>query len=317
MVLHLLLLFLQEIGSIIQNPKRIFDDKFCDKVVHSKRQVILSDFSDTPLPVAFSTQGWESLYKKPSRCPSVFIQKFYSNIHPINTFVPQFTMIFWGTHIVVTSELIFDVLYVPRVDRPNYPSHPCLRFISWDGLASRFYEKAMVWDDLLNFTTHDFAKGPRILKMVMTFVLIARSHYNTIIEPHAHFLFSLLEGFFIYFPSQMIISIIDIYQDTATCDKLIFPSGIIHILTHMHVPIPSSLFFSIIGAINWEFMWRRAVQLVAKVKQAYKESAPTQQEEADIRVVEDAAYASPHSSTSAPSSSSRVKASLATIMDQF
>ena len=130
MVLHLLLLFLQEIGSIIQNPKRIFDDKFCDKVVHSERQVILSDFSDTPLPVAFSTQGWESLYKKPSRCPSVFIQKFYSNIHPINTFVPQFTMIFRGTHIVVTSELIFDVLYVPRVDRPNYPSHPCLRFIS-------------------------------------------------------------------------------------------------------------------------------------------------------------------------------------------
>ena len=86
--------------------------------------------------------------------------------------------------------------------------------------------------------------------MVMTFILTPWSHYNTIIEPHAHFLFSLLEGFFIYFPSQMIISIIYIYQDTATCDELIFPSAITRILTRMYVPIPSTPLFSIMGAIS-------------------------------------------------------------------
>ena len=43
---------------------------------------------------------------------------------------------------------------------------------------------------------------------------------------------------------------IDIYQDTATLDKLIFRSAITRILTHMHVPIPSGPLFSIMGAIS-------------------------------------------------------------------
>lgn len=80
----------------------------------------------------------------------------------------------------------------------------------------------MVWGDLLNFTTYDFAKGPRILNIVMTFVLTSQSHYNTITESGAHFLFSLLEGLSTDFHSHMIVPMIDIYQDTATRDKLIF-----------------------------------------------------------------------------------------------
>ena len=153
--------------------------------------------------------------------------------------------------------------------------------------------------------------------MVMTFVLTPRSHYNTITKPCAHFIFSLLEGFFIDFPSHMIISMIDIYRDTTTCDKLIFLLAITHILTHMHVPIPYSPFFSIMGAISQESMRMSATQLVAKTKQPHEESTPTQQEEANIRAAEDATYASPPSSTSTPSSSSGIEASLAAIMDQL
>ena len=94
----------------------------------------------------------------------------------------------------------------------------------------------MLWRDTLNFTTHDFAKGPRILNMVMTFVLTLWSHYNTIIEPNVRFIFSFLEGLSIDFPSHMIVSMIDIYQDTTTHNKLTFPSAI---PIHMHIPIPS------------------------------------------------------------------------------
>ena len=67
-----------------------------------------------------------------------------------------------------------------------------------------------MWGDTFNFSTSEFAKGPRILNMVMKFVLTPRSHYNTITEPHAHFFLSLLEDFFIDFPSHMIESMIDI-----------------------------------------------------------------------------------------------------------
>ena len=86
--------------------------------------------------------------------------------------------------------------------------------------------------------------------MVKTFVLLPWSHYNTITKHCAHFLFSLLEGLSIGFPSHMIVSMIDIYRDTATRDKLIFPSAITRILTHLHFLNPFTFCFSITGAIS-------------------------------------------------------------------
>ena len=74
----------------------------------------------------------------------MFTQEFYTNMHAIDTFVPQVTMVFHGTRIVITPELIFEVLHVPWVDHPDYPNHRCLSFISRDELASLFCEKAML-----------------------------------------------------------------------------------------------------------------------------------------------------------------------------
>ena len=125
-------------------------------------------------------------------------------MHAIDTSVPWFTTVFCGIHIVVTSNFVFEVLYVPRVDRPDYPSHPHLTSISRDELASLFCEKAMLWGGTLNFSTTEFIKGLQFLNMVMTFVLTPRSHYNIITEPRAHFLPSFMEGLSIDFPSHMI-----------------------------------------------------------------------------------------------------------------
>ena len=60
----------------------------------------------------------------------MFIQEFYSNMHAIDTSVPRFTTFFQGKHIVVTLEFIFDVLHVPKVDHPDYPSHCRLSSVS-------------------------------------------------------------------------------------------------------------------------------------------------------------------------------------------
>ena len=68
------------------------------------------------------------------------------------------------------------------------------------------------------------------MNMVMTFVLHPLSHYNSIIEPRSRFLLSLLEYLTIDFLSHFIFSIIDVYRDMTTRDKLIFPSAITHIL---------------------------------------------------------------------------------------
>ena len=96
-----------------------FFENFSKRGVHPKRHVILLDFSDTPLPDVFHTQGWESLCEIPLRCPIVFIQEFYSNMHGINTSVPQFATVFRGARIVVTLDLVFEILHVPRVAHPD------------------------------------------------------------------------------------------------------------------------------------------------------------------------------------------------------
>ena len=56
--------------------------------------------------------------------------------------------------------------------------------------------------------------------MVITFVLHPLFHYNSIIESRAQFLLSLLEDISINFPSHFILSLIDVYRDTVTHDKL-------------------------------------------------------------------------------------------------
>ena len=52
--------------------------------------------------------------------------------------------------------------------------------------------------------------------MVMTFALYPLSHYNSITEPHARFLLSLLKGLTFDFASHFILSLIDVYKDLAT-----------------------------------------------------------------------------------------------------
>ena len=83
-----------------------------------------------------------------------------------------------------------------------------------------------------------FAKGPRFMNMGMTFVLHPLSHYNSITEPYARFLLSLLEHLTIDFPSHFILSIINVHLDSASHDKLIFPSAITRILRHFSDPFP-------------------------------------------------------------------------------
>ena len=96
-----------------------------------------------------------------------------------------------------------------------------------------------------------FAKGPRFMNMVMTFILHPLSHYNSIIEHRARFLLSLLEHLTIDFPSHFILSIIEVHLDSASCDKLIFPSVITRILGHFSIPFPSSDHFTVMCAINY------------------------------------------------------------------
>ena len=70
----------------------------------------------------------------------MFILEFYSNMHGIDTFVPRFAMTFRGTRIVVTPDLISEILNVLRVTHPDYRGFQRLWIVSRDELLSHFCE---------------------------------------------------------------------------------------------------------------------------------------------------------------------------------
>ena len=142
-----------------ENAWKDFLENFQECGVHPKRHVILSDFSDTPLPAVIRTRGWESLLESPLRCPIMFIQEFYSNIHSIDTSVPRFATTFWDTRIVVTPDPISKVLHVLRVGHPNYPSFKRLPIVSKDELLPHFCETPSIWGGKQNTPCSSFAKG--------------------------------------------------------------------------------------------------------------------------------------------------------------
>ena len=93
-----------------EKAKLDFMKNFSQHGIHSERQVILLDFSNTDLPTVIHSRGGGSLCDIPVICPSVIIQEFYFNMHGIDTFIPHFFSRIRDTCIVVTPDIISEVL---------------------------------------------------------------------------------------------------------------------------------------------------------------------------------------------------------------
>ena len=98
------------------------------------------------------------------------------------------------------------------------------------------------------------------MNMVMTFALHLLSHYDSITKPRTRFLLSLLEHLTIDFPSHFILFIIDVHLNSASRDKLIFPSAIIRILRHFSIPFSSSDHYIVMCAIDYTTIKCREAQ---------------------------------------------------------
>ena len=77
----------------------------------------------------------------------MLIQEFYSNMHRIDCSVPLFFTRVRGTCIPVTSQLVVDVLRVPRIEFLDYPSCERLQTMSRDELKSTFCERPFEWGE--------------------------------------------------------------------------------------------------------------------------------------------------------------------------
>ena len=91
-------------------------------------------------------------------------------MHGFDYLVPHFITRVRGTHIVVTLDLISEVLHEPSIEFATTPNYEHLRNVSNGELSSRFCETPSL-GDRQNTPCSGFAKGLRFLNMVMTFFL--------------------------------------------------------------------------------------------------------------------------------------------------
>ena len=124
-----------------EDARKDFSEKFSRRGVHSECRVILADFTDTDLPTVIHSWGWESLCDVSVTCPTVLVLEFYSNMHGFDFSVPLFSTRVRGTRIVVTPQLVANVLHVPRLEHPDYPGCERLRTVSKDEMISAFCER--------------------------------------------------------------------------------------------------------------------------------------------------------------------------------
>ena len=71
-------------------------------------------------------------------------------MHKFDTSVPHFFSRVQGMRIVVTPDIVSEVLHVPRVAHPDYPGYNRLRTMSKDELSSLFCETSLSWGDSQN-----------------------------------------------------------------------------------------------------------------------------------------------------------------------
>ena len=86
---------------------------------------------------------------------------------------------------------------------------------------------------------------------------------------------SLLEHLTIDFPSHFILSIIDVHLDSASHNKLIFPSIIARILCHFSVPFPASDPFSFMCAIDYAIVKHSKAQFRSRQTDSAPSTHPT------------------------------------------
>ena len=181
-------------------------------------------------------------------------------MHGFDFLIPLFHTRIRGKRIIVTLELVSDVLRVPRLEFPDYPGCERLKTVFEDELKSAFCEPPFDWGKRQFTYYSNFAKDSRFFNMIMTFVLYPLSYYNSITESRTRFLLSLLEHLTIDFPSHFILSILDVYRDLASCDKLIFPSVTTRIIRRSSVPFLVSDHFTFMYAIAVAIVKRNEVQ---------------------------------------------------------
>ena len=120
----------------------------------------------------------------------------WSHVHPCwsKSFTPTImnlifqyltSLLAFSTHIIVTPEIVFNVLRVPRVEHPDYLSYDHLKTISKDELIYAFCKCPSDWGKRQITYCLGFAKGSWFLNMVITFVLHPLSHYSSITESRA------------------------------------------------------------------------------------------------------------------------------------
>ena len=127
---------------------KAFSENFSRCGIHSKRQVILADFVDTDLLMSFTVGDGSHCVTSRSPILSCLSRSFTSTCMRL---IVQYLF----------SSLASDLLWIPRVEFPDYPGCEHLPTVSKDELKSTFCKHPSEWGERQFTYCSAFPKGPR------------------------------------------------------------------------------------------------------------------------------------------------------------
>ena len=147
---HLLLLIPPPLlfSSMMSKPERTSWRTSLDEAFIRNTKSFCRTSSTLIYPLSFTVgAGSHCLCDVSVTSPSMLILEFYSNMHGLDSSIPFFITHVRGMRIIVTPNIVSEVLHVSMVEHLDYPSCECLRTVSKDEMISTFCEHPVVWGD--------------------------------------------------------------------------------------------------------------------------------------------------------------------------
>ena len=166
-----------------------------------------------------------------------------------------------GEEFVITPKVVASALGVPLVQQPVYPY---TEFPTFDDIMLLLTGTTISWGTNPRVTTHELTELNYLFFRISYHGIWPISHRHTIpIERYA-FLYTLITGAPISFPSLFIRSLVEVHRSSTKSHGLFFP---IFILLDLGLEdFPTSELIHIIAPIGATFLRQRAAQLKASSK---------------------------------------------------
>ena len=237
----------------------IYEQRFQNVIQHwniwPERQINLDEL---PLSVHRNLQcrNWLSLCKVVEPPPGALIREFYSNLHirsdgDLGTWIR-------GQSFIISKDDVSEALDVPQIRSPTYPysERPNI-----SDVMTLLCGRSVTWGSNPRINSSELTELHYILFRIACHNIFPISHVHTIPIERCYFLYALVTGASICFPSLFIQTMAEAHRSKCKKHGLFFPVFVYRILEYFQLQdFPSLELIHITAPIGATFLKQRSAQ---------------------------------------------------------